>query len=62
MITAVALVIEMVVALAAVAAVRRHDIARQRQFNRAVVSLVLDIGLRAQNDRVEDQPPTEDAP
>jgi hypothetical protein len=44
-ITAVALIATELLALAGLAVVRRHDISRQRNFNRAVLNLVLDVGL-----------------
>jgi hypothetical protein len=56
MITAVALIATELLALAGLVVVRRHDITRQRNFNRAVLNLVLDIGIekKASQTSVED--------
>jgi hypothetical protein len=45
MITAAAFIATELLALAGLVVVRRHDIARQRDFNRAVLNLVLDVGI-----------------
>jgi hypothetical protein len=49
LITAVALLATELLALAALFFLRRHDINTQRNFNQAVLNLVLDVGIEARN-------------
>lgn len=49
MITAIALITVELLILAGLAVVRRQDVKRQREFNKAVISLVLDIGIEKKN-------------
>jgi hypothetical protein len=58
MITAVAIITVELLTLAGLAVVRRHDINTQRNFNRAVLNLVLDVGL----EKKAIQTSSEDAP